>query len=194
MNPIQDLIASFQQLVAQVPDFLQPFIVALAGAVPFIEGEGAGPIGVIGGIHPIVAGVFAAVGNFLAVLVVVTVSVRARNAAMRSRAARREAALVGAGGGVPASMSDATGEPAEAKPESKGKRRFKRWLVRFGVPGASLLGPLAIPTHITAGMLAASGTKTSWILLWQGIAIAMWTTITTTLFWFAVSAIQTAAG
>ncbi|MGO1362748.1 MAG: small multidrug efflux protein, partial [Brevibacterium aurantiacum] len=50
---------------------------------------------------------------------------------------------------------------------------------RFGVPGASLLGPLAIPTQITSTILVSSGVKTSWILLWQGIAIVVWTTLTT---------------
>ena len=41
MNPIEQLIAGFQDLVAQVPALLQPLILMAAGAVPFIEGEGA---------------------------------------------------------------------------------------------------------------------------------------------------------
>ena len=69
--------------------------------------------------------------------------------------------------------------PAQKKPESKGRIKFKRFLNRFGVPGASLLGPLAIPTQITSTILVSSGVKTSWILLWQGIAIVVWTTLTT---------------
>ncbi|MEU8385461.1 hypothetical protein [Streptosporangium sp. NPDC048865] len=166
MNPVETLVQNFRDLVAEVPELVQPFIVMLAGAIPFIEGEGASPIGVVGGIHPVVAAVAAAAGNFLCVLVVVLISSRARAAAVAHghRPSRRE-----------------------ERPESKGRRRFRRYLVRFGVPGASLLGPLAVPTQFTAAMLIASGTSRSWVLLWQAIAIVFWTTLTTTLVWGVVS-------
>ncbi len=166
MNPVETLVQNFRDLVAEVPELIQPFIVMLAGAIPFIEGEGASPIGVVGGIHPVVAAVAAAAGNFLCVLVVVLISSRARAAAV-------------AHGRRPSSR--------EERPESKGRRRFRRYLVRFGVPGASLLGPLAVPTQFTAAMLIASGTSRSWVLLWQAIAIVFWTTLTTTLVWGVVS-------
>ena len=67
----------------------------------------------------------------------------------------------------------------EAKPESKGVRRFKKFLVRFGVPGASILGPLAIPTQFTSALLVSTGVSKTWVLLWQGVAIFLWTTMTT---------------
>ncbi|MGO2029644.1 MAG: small multidrug efflux protein, partial [Glutamicibacter ardleyensis] len=43
-----NLIESFQDLISQVPELAQPLIVALASAVPFIEGEGAATIGILG--------------------------------------------------------------------------------------------------------------------------------------------------
>ncbi|MGB4777388.1 small multidrug efflux protein [Microbacterium sp.] len=200
MNPIQELINNFQNLVGQVPELIQPLVVALAGAIPFIEGEGASPIGVVGGIHPVIAGIAAAAGNFLGVMIVVLVSARTRAAVVSRRAARREPVTVG--GHAPGAVitleqrdEDSTAEtaaPPPAEPESKGRQRFRRWLVRFGVPGASILGPLAIPTHFTAAMLAASGTARSWILLWQAVAIVLWTSVTTTLVWLALSAVVTA--
>ncbi|WP_127506381.1 small multidrug efflux protein [Actinoplanes solisilvae] len=168
MNPFETLVQNFRDLVAEVPELVQPFVVMLAGAIPFIEGEGASPIGVVGGIHPVAAGVAAAAGNFLCVLVVVLISSRARAAAL-------------AHGHRPSSR--------EERPESKGRQRFRRYLVRFGVPGASMLGPLAIPTQFTAAMLIASGTSRSWVLLWQAIAIVFWTTLTTTLVWGVVSSV-----
>ncbi len=167
MNPI-DPVRSFQDLVAQVPEIIQPIIVVLAGAVPFIEGEGAGAIGVVGGIHPVVAGIAAAAGNFLSVLGVVLLSSRVRTAAMAGRAQQAEL-------------------PAE--PESKGRRRFRRWLVRFGVPGASILGPLAIPTQFTSAMLVAAGTPRGRVLLWQAVAIVLWTTVATALAWGVLTAV-----
>lgn len=160
-------VRTFQDLVAQVPESVQPVIVALAGAVPFVEGEGGGIIGVVGGIHPLVAGVAAAAGNFLAVLAVVLLGSRVRTAALAGRAG-------------PAEPSD------EPRPESKGRRRFRRWLVRFGVPGASILGPLAIPTQFTSAILVAAGTPRGRVLLWQAVAIVLWTTIATASAWGAL--------
>lgn len=168
MNPLADLISSFQDLVAQVPSLVQPFVVMLAAAVPFVEGEGAAVIGIVGGMNPIVAGLAAAIGNFVTVVAVVAVSSRARELAVAHRQ-----------GGTDVLVAE--------KPQSKGRQRFARWVVRFGVPGASILGPLAIPTQFTSAMLVASGTPKSWVVLWQGIAIVLWTTLATVLTWLAVT-------
>jgi hypothetical protein len=80
-----DLITRFQELVAQMPEILQPLIVALAGAVPFIEGEGAATIGIVGGLHPAVAITAGAIGNFLCVFVLVTTSSKARSVVVSRR-------------------------------------------------------------------------------------------------------------
>ncbi|PCC57347.1 small multidrug efflux protein [Brevibacterium aurantiacum] len=194
------LITFFQGLASHVPELLQPFIIALAGAVPFVEGEVSAVIGVWAGLNPIVAGLAGAIGNFICVTVIVLLGARAREAVVARRSRARESVPVGvgaAGAGADAAVADegatvadergpADGEarfldepPAQKKPESKGRIKFKRFLTRFGVPGASLLGPLAIPTQITSTILVSSGVKTSWILLWQGIAIVAWTTLTT---------------
>lgn len=194
------VITFFQGLASHVPDLLQPFIIALAGAVPFVEGEVSAVIGVWAGLNPIVAGLAGAIGNFICVTVIVLLGARAREAVVARRSRARESVSVGvgaAGAGADAAVADegatvadergpADGEarfldepPAQKKPESKGRIKFKRFLTRFGVPGASLLGPLAIPTQITSTILVSSGVKTSWILLWQGIAIVAWTTLTT---------------
>ncbi len=86
-NPVSDLILGFQGLVADVPDLVQPLILALAGAVPFIEGEGAAAIGIIGGIPPIVAAIAGAVGNIICVAVVVLATSRVRTAVTTRRGA-----------------------------------------------------------------------------------------------------------
>lgn len=189
MNPIQELIANFQNLVAQVPEIIQPLIVMLAGAIPFIEGEGASIIGIIGGINPVVAAIAAAAGNFLCVLLVVLLTSRARSAVVNRSRARVEATL--GAPGVPEARGDTeaaaveTAAPVES--ESKSRQRFKRWLVRFGVPGASILGPLAIPTQFTSAILVAGGTPRGWVLLWQAVAIILWTTVATVSIWAALT-------
>ena len=92
MNPVQELIINFQELAAQVPEVIRPFIVMLAGAIPFIEGEVASVIGMVGGLNPIMAGLAAAAGNFLCVLIVVLVTSRARTAVVKHNRERSEAA------------------------------------------------------------------------------------------------------
>lgn len=157
---VSNLIDRFQDLVAVVPLLVQPLVIAVAGAVPFVEGELSSVIGVIGGLNPIVAAVAGMAGNFLSVLGVVLVTAQLRSA-VASRVGRGD-------------------EPDPApKPKSKGRQRFAGFLDRYGVPGASLLGPLALPTHVTSATLVASGVSVPRVLLWQGAAIVLWTTITT---------------
>jgi len=170
-----NLIDTFQNLVAHVPEFVQPFVVALAGAVPFIEGEGSAAIGVIGGINPVIAAASGAIGNFACVAILVLLSAGTRRAIVD----RRRAAVVAGGGSVAAS-----------EPVSPRKEKFQRALVRYGVPGVSLLGPLLLPTQFTATMLAAAGVTRARILFWQGLAIVLWTTLVTLIITGVISVAQ----
>lgn len=156
-NPVSDLVLGFQDLVARVPDVVQPAIVALAGAVPFIEGEGAAAIGIVGGINPVIAAIAAAIGNFVCVAAVVFVSSRVRTA-VTTRA-----------GAAPAPAPSARRE------------KFQRAYHRYGTPGVSLLGPLLLPTQFTAAALTGTGVSPARVLVWQAAAIALWTTVLTLL-------------
>jgi uncharacterized membrane protein len=166
-----DIVANFQDLVAQVPEFIQPFIVALAGAVPFVEGEGAATIGIIGGVNPVISIIAAAAGNFLIVLVLVVLSSGARTAIVNRQ---HEKKLVHAGGD---SYEELDAAAVESDRKSARKVKFQTALEKYGVPGVSLLGPLLLPTHFTATMLAASGVSKARVLFWQAIAIAGWATL-----------------
>ncbi|GAA4194001.1 hypothetical protein GCM10022219_16590 [Microbacterium oryzae] len=179
------LIHTFQDLVDQVPDLVQPLIVAAAGAVPFIEGEGAVAVGIMGGIHPATAAVAAMLGNFLCVAALVILSSGARRAIVTRRSARvaaREHAFAGAPTTVAA-------PPTETAAPSPRRVKFQRAFERYGVPGVSLLGPLLLPTHFTATMLAAAGIGKVRILAWQAVAIAGWTTVIALLIAGAVAAV-----
>ena len=172
-----DIVANFQDLVAQVPEFIQPFIVALAGAVPFVEGEGDTTIGIIGGLNPVVAVASAAIGNFLSVLVLVLLSSGARSAIVTRRGARTKSAVLATGGTQ--STTDETLRSLEddySVSDRKAARfaKFQRALDRYGVPGVSLLGPLLLPTQFTSTMLASVGVHKARVLFWQAIAIAAW--------------------
>lgn len=179
-----NLIESFQNLVAQVPDLVQPLIVALAGAVPFVEGEGAASIGILGGIPPVIAAIAAMVGNFLCVAILVLASAGARRAIVdRSRA--KQPVTVGGG-----TSREADSVPVETGRGSARREKFQRAFERYGVPGVSLLGPLLLPTHFTATMLAASGIGKGRILVWQAVAIIGWTTVIAVIVGSAVYAIR----
>lgn len=178
-----NLIETFQDFVAQVPELAQPLIVALAGAIPFIEGEGAVSIGIIGGIHPVVAAIAAIVGNFLCVAVLVIASSGARSAIV-NRNRSRQAVLAGGGTGETEAL------PAESDRKGARREKFQRAFERYGVPGVSLLGPLLLPTHFTATMLAASGVGKVRILIWQAVAIIGWTTVVAVIVGSAVYAIR----
>lgn len=170
-----NLVDMFQDLVAQVPALIQPLIVAAAGAVPFIEGEGAAVIGIIGGIHPAIAAVAGITGNLVCVAVLVMLASRTRSAVVSHARERRR---VAAGGGEVIDDGEA---PVSAEPgrASARRARFQRALDRYGVPGVSLLGPLLLPTQFTAMLLAGAGVRPARILFWQGLAIVVWTTLLT---------------
>lgn len=153
MNPVADLILGFQNLIAALPEWVHPLIVALAGAVPFIEGEGGTAIGIVGGINPIIAAISAAIGNFLAVAIVVLLGARIRSSVTASRGGRA--------------------------PSSTRKDKFQRAFNRYGVVGVSLLGPLLLPTQFTSAALVGVGVPKGRVLLWQAVAIVLWTTATT---------------
>lgn len=182
-----NLIGTFQNLVAQVPELVQPLIIALAGAVPFIEGEGAASIGIVGGISPVIAVVAAIIGNFACVALLVTVSSGARNAVV-NRSKAKELALAKGSNSSDARESHTSAPNAPNAPNAR-REKFQRAFERYGVPGVSLLGPLLLPTQFTATMLAALGISKARILLWQALAITGWTTIIAVIVERAVSAI-----
>jgi hypothetical protein len=178
-----NLIETFQNLVAQVPELVQPLIVALAGAIPFIEGEGAAGIGIIGGINPVVAAIAAIVGNFVCVAVLVLASSGARQAIVNRSRVRQSVASDG-------TIIDESVVSADSARKAARREKFQRAFTRYGVPGVSLLGPLLLPTHFTATMLAAAGISKARVLFWQALAIIGWTTVVTVIISSAISAIR----
>ena len=192
-----DIVAGFRDLVAHVPEILQPVIVALAGAVPFVEGEGATTIGILGGLNPVVAVIAAAAGNFLCVLVLVLLSSGARSAIVNRRRvhANADEAVLTWSGTRPGATPDETIAAMDedyATSDRKAARsaKFQRALARHGVPGVSLLGPLLLPTQFTSTMLAAAGVAKARVLFWQAIAILAWSI----LFGVVVGSVVQSAG
>ncbi|WP_350350733.1 small multidrug efflux protein [Microbacterium sp. A8/3-1] len=172
-----------QDFINQVPELLQPLMVALVAAIPYIEGEGAAAFGIIAGINPIVAAIAAAAGNILCVIAVVLLGSRIRGGVVARRTARAKSSsaagtVATSQGALATSAATAVAEKdADAQPDrrSKGRAKLRGWLVRFGVPGASILAPIALPTMLTAAFFVASGVRKEWVILWQVVAIVLWT-------------------
>lgn len=194
------IIDHLQNLLGMLPGPLQPLVSALAGMIPFVEGEGGAAIGILGGVPPVLAALAAMAGNFLIVAGLVLASSGAREAVVTRRGARAPVAVGAARAGSragtadgfdPADGADALPAPQPMNPRKAARReKFQRAYERFGVPGVSLLGPLLLPTHFTATMLAATGVRKGWILLWQGIAIVGWTTVTALIITGVISVVQ----
>ena len=196
MNLIGQLISTFQELVGQVPEVVQPLVVMLAGIVPAIEGDIASVIGILGGLNPIVAGIAGAAGNFLAVLLTVFLTSRARAAVVNRRALVGATATAGPSLPVSGESAAAPEEVSLGRPESKsrqkGRQRLNKWFVRFGVPGASVLGALVLPTQVTSAILVGGGSPRAWVLLWQAVSIALWTTTASVSAWLALMVVFSA--
>jgi len=194
------IIDHLQNLLGMLPGPLQPLVSALAGMIPFVEGEGGAAIGILGGVPPVLAALAAMAGNFLIVAGLVLASSGAREAVVTRRGARAPVAVGAARAGSragtadgfdPADGADVLPAPQPMNPRKAARReKFQRAYERFGVPGVSLLGPLLLPTHFTATMLAATGVRKGWILLWQGIAIVGWTTVTALIITGVISVVQ----
>lgn len=171
--------------IEQIPEILQPLMVAALAAIPYVEGEGAVTLGIIAGIDPIVAAVAAVAGNVLCVVAVVLLGSRIRGGIIDRRSARTAASAPEAAPGLVVSpvatatatveQGDGPDDETESSRRSKGRTKLRRWLVRFGLPGASLLAPIALPTMLTAAFFVATGARKEWVILWQVIAIVLWT-------------------
>ena len=192
---MQDLLINIQSVIAEAPAPLAALLTALAGAIPFVEGEGAAAVAVLGGVNPVVAGVFGALGNLICVAAVVLISARARRAVVagidrkkaRVSSQNKVAELVGPNGA--SQKVTAAIIPVESESPRAAARRvkFAAALEKYGVPGVSLLGPLLLPTAFTASMLTAAGVRTRWVMLWQTIAIIGWTAVITVMITMVVN-------
>lgn len=147
---MESLFQTVQEFVFGMPDPVQFLGVTAVGAIPFVESYGASTIGIAAGV-PIPLAVAAAItGNLLSVLLVVY-----GIASIRHRAT--------AGRGDPGT------EPGDGK-----RGRIARNVRRFGVPGASLLGPLVLPTQFTSAAMVGAGANRNAVFAWTSVAVVVW--------------------
>ncbi len=143
------MIEYLQDFTSQVPQALQWIVVILLGMVPFVESYNGSALGVVAGVPVFVAVPAAVAGNLVSMLAVVAVSSRVRERVLAGR----------------------EGDASEPSPRrAKLKERFDR----YGVAGVALLGPLALPSQITAAATVSFGATRGAVVFWHAVAIVLW--------------------
>lgn len=143
-------IAGLQNWTQDLPVALQWLGVILVSAIPFVESYFGAPIGILAGLPPVVAIIAAVVGNMLSLILVVYVAHWVRTAILHKR-------------------------PRQMDPEKSAKReKVRRIFDRFGVPGVSILGPLALPSQFTAPLMVSFGASRHAVTLWMLVSVILW--------------------
>lgn len=134
-----------------LPESLQWLGIILISAIPFVESFFGTFIGVIAGM-PVWAAVLAAViGNMLSLVLVVYGAHWIRTAILKRK--------------KPKELSE-----FQTKRRAKAQRLFDK----FGVPGVSLLGPLALPSQFTAPLMVSFGANRHLVMIWMFVSVVIW--------------------
>lgn len=142
---------TIQDFVLGLPDPVQFLGVAAVAAIPFIESYGASTIGIAAGIPIPLAVAAAIIGNIASVLVVVFGIGSLRDRITRGRDGYRAVTATSDRDGKVASMTR-----------------------RIGIPGASLLGPVLLPSQFTSAAMVGAGANRTVVTVWTSIAVAVW--------------------
>lgn len=142
------MLEALSDFTAGLPAWAQWIGIMLISAIPFVESYFGAAIGILVGIHPVVAIVAAILGNAVSMLAFV----------FGADAARKK-------------VLDGRGSTTEPTPR---RARLKRMFDRFGVPGVSLLGQTILPSQITSGAMVSFGASRNAVILWQCISIVVW--------------------
>ncbi len=141
------MLTTLQEFTASLPELLQWLGVIVIAAIPFVESYFGSAIGVLVGIHPVIAVAAAVVGNVISMLVFVLTAHRVREAATKGR------------------------DPRMLSPR---REKLKERFDRYGVPGVSLLGQVFLPSQITSAAMVSFGAPKNQVIFWQVISIIIW--------------------
>lgn len=184
MDFFADLFVRLHELAAGAETWQQIGVLLLAGAVPFVESYLGSFLGVLVGVPPVVAVLAASVGNIASTFAVIAVTSRVRRAATgrrggvsRSDTEHEGVGRSGAAAGEPGTQewgASGSSTTVAAQPDSKRRKKIARYVDRFGVAGACLLGPIVVASQITAPALIAIGARPRTVYVFQAIAIVAW--------------------
>jgi hypothetical protein len=142
---MESVIAHLFEFIAALHPVLQFLTVFAIGVVPYLESHVGAFVGTLTGVPVVLAALAAIAGNLLAL----AVATRAGGAVARRVAARRGA------------------------PSRRSQKVLAR-VDRFGVPVASLLGPLVLATALSTFIMISTGLDRRTVITWQTIAVVVW--------------------
>lgn len=144
-------IGGLQNWVDGLPEALQWLGVIGVSTIPLIESYTGTFLGVLIGMPWWAALLCAIVGNTIIIAVLVYGAHSIRAAITRRR------------------------EPQELSEKQVARRaKIKKNLDRFGVPGVSILGPLALPSQFTAPLMVSFGASRNLVMIWTFVSIVLW--------------------
>ncbi|HJB62280.1 MAG TPA: hypothetical protein H9769_01065 [Candidatus Microbacterium pullistercoris] len=141
------MLENLQSFTETLPVAVQWLGIILISAIPFVESYLGSFIGVIAGIHPVVALAAAIIGNVVSMLIFVLSAHGIRTAATKNNA------------------------PKELSPR---KQKLKERFDKFGIAGVSLLGQAVLPSQITSALIVSFGASKNKVIFWQIISIILW--------------------
>lgn len=141
------MLESLQSFTESLPPAIQWLGLILLGAIPFVESYLGSFVGVLAGVHPVIAVAAAVIGNVVSMLIFVFSA-----HGIRAAATRRS-------------------EPKELSPR---RQKLKARFDRYGVAGVSLLGQLVLPSQITSALIVSFGASRNAVIFWQIISIVLW--------------------
>ncbi|MFW7415881.1 hypothetical protein [Demequina sp. SO4-18] len=147
---IGDFFLHMLEFVSELESWQQIGALVLVSAIPFIESYLGSFIGILVQMEPVLAVAVASVGNAIATFLLIAGASRARTAVLNGR------------------------KSADAVAPTKRRQKVAKYMDRFGVPGVSLLGPLALPSQFTGPTMVALGASARSVYFWMGISIIAW--------------------
>ncbi|WP_243728886.1 small multi-drug export protein [Nesterenkonia sphaerica] len=134
-----------------LPETLQWLGIIAISAIPSVESFFGALIGVVIGMPLWVALVAAIIGNMLSLTLVIYGAQWIRSTVLKRKKAQE--------------LSE-----TQYRRRAKAKRLFDK----FGIPGVSLLGPLALPSQFTAPLMVSFGANRTLVMAWMFVSVTVW--------------------
>lgn len=151
--PEDSFIGQMRGWTDELPEALQWLGIIAISAIPFVEVFFGAFIGVVIGMPLWMALIAAIIGNMLSLAVLVYGAHWIRSTVLKRK--------------KPKELSD-----SQRKRRAKAQRLFDK----FGIPGVSLLGPLALPSQFTAPLMVSFGANRNLVMIWMLVSVAVWGT------------------
>lgn len=140
------MIEAIHAFVQGVDPLWQWAAVILVSMIPFIESYFGSVLGILAGVHPLIAVPAAIIGNWISMFIVVLLADKIRHAVMKGR-----------------------------QPKEGGRwQKFIGLMEKYGVALVSIIGQALLPSHFVAMALVTTGVRRPVVIFWQTISIALW--------------------